>query len=227
MHKEGHIRKCPFCDEKVYTSEGGYYKHINMSEYMKAQDTEENVNEENDDEQKDNSDSDKNKKKKINKKKKKDKDDKSENTEKDSQSKGSKRKKEVGSGDTDDSQPKMKKRKLETNDGRKKSQEVVDDKNPRTKKDTHPKRKSSEILEGVKSDSGKDTKGNLYPAKRTRSSGPVMWDCPFCKDKKYTDNLEYLVHLQKVHKCNLPGQVVKKEISKGKLGKPSKGKGKH
>ena len=42
-----------------------------------------------------------------------------------------------------------------------------------------------------------------------------MWDCPFCEDKKYTDNLEYLVHLQKAHKCNLPGHAVKKEIKKG------------
>ena len=50
VHKEDHTRKCPFCDEKVYTSEGGYYKHlhvkhqishniIKLSEYMKAQET--------------------------------------------------------------------------------------------------------------------------------------------------------------------------------------------
>ena len=42
-------------------------------------------------------------------------------------------------------------------------------------------------------------KRDAYPAKRTQSSGPVMWDCPFYEDKKYADNLEYLVHLQKVH----------------------------
>ena len=71
-----------------------------------------------------------------------------------------------------------------------------------------------------------DTKGDSYPAKRTRSSGPVMWDCPFCEDKKYAVNLEYLVHLQKVHKCNLPGHAVKKEVKKGKPGKHPKGPGK-
>ena len=65
-----------------------------------------------------------------------------------------------------------------------------------------------------------------YPAKRTRSSGPVTWDCPFCEDKKYADNLEYLIHLQKAHKCNLPGCAVKKDIKKGKPGKSSKGQGK-
>ena len=108
----------------------------------------------------------------------------------------------------------------------KKSKAIVDDENPKTKKDTAPKRKSSEISEGGKSDPARNNKGNSYPAKRTRSSGPVTWDCLFCEDKKYTDNLEYLVHLQKVHKCNLPGQVVKKEISKGKMEKPSKGRGK-
>ena len=70
-----------------------------------------------------------------------------------------------------------------------------------------------------------DTKGDSYPAKRTRSSGPVMWDCPFCEDKKYADNFEYLVHLQKVHKCNLPGHAVKKEVKKGKRGNICKDQG--
>ena len=48
VHKDGVTRQCPFCDEKVYTSEGGYYKHmhvkhnisqntIKLSDYMKAQ----------------------------------------------------------------------------------------------------------------------------------------------------------------------------------------------
>ena len=54
----------------------------------------------------------------------------------------------------------------------------------------------------------------------------MTWDCPFCEDKKYKDNLKYLVHLQKVHQCNLPGYVVKKEGNKGKPVKPSKGQGK-
>ena len=30
VHKEGVTRLCPFCDEKVYTSEGGYYKHMHV-----------------------------------------------------------------------------------------------------------------------------------------------------------------------------------------------------
>ena len=85
---------------------------------------------------------------------------------------------------------------------------------------------SGEIPEPVKSELGKDTKGDSYPAKRTQSSGPVTWDCPFCEDKKYADNLEYLVHLQKAHKCNLQGHAVKKEMKKGKPGKSSKGQGK-
>ena len=96
-----------------------------------------------------------------------------------------------------------------------------DDKEKKQSKDTRGKGKSTEI------DDGKDMKGESYPAKRTRSSGPVTWDCPFCEDKKYADNLEYLVHLQKAHQCNLPGHPVKKEIQKGKPGKVSKGKGKH
>ena len=48
-----------------------------------------------------------------------------------------------------------------------------------------------------------------------------MWDCPFCEDKKYADNLEYLVHLQKAHKCNLPGHAVKKEVKKRETGETS------
>ena len=178
VHKEGHSRKCPFCDEKVYTSEGGYYKPmhvkhqisrntIKLSEYMKAQDTENNVNEDNDDEQKDNSDSDKKKKKPKNKMKKKDKDEKSENTANTSQPQSSKRKKEVGSEDTDDGKPKRKRIKLETDNGGKKSTEVLEDNEITNKKATPRKRKASEISEGVKSDPAKSNKGNSYPAKRT------------------------------------------------------------
>ena len=48
VHQTDHTRTCPFCKEKVFTSEGGYYKHlrvkhdigrqtIKLSEYMKAQ----------------------------------------------------------------------------------------------------------------------------------------------------------------------------------------------
>ena len=57
VHKDGVTRPCPFCDEKVYTSEGGYYKHmcekhnisgntIKLSDYMKAQGTEDKNSEE-------------------------------------------------------------------------------------------------------------------------------------------------------------------------------------
>ena len=96
---------------------------------------------------------------------------------------------------------------METDHGAKKTTKVVEDNEIPNRKATPPKRKASEISEGVKSDNAKSNKGNSYPAKRTRSSGPVTWDCPFCEDKKYEDNLEYLVHLQKAHKCNLPGQA--------------------
>ena len=48
VHQTDHTRQCPFCEEKVYTLEGGYYKHlrvthniscqtVKLSEYMKAQ----------------------------------------------------------------------------------------------------------------------------------------------------------------------------------------------
>ena len=90
-HKEGVTRPCPFCDEKVYTSEGGYYKHmhvkhkisrntIKLSDYMKAQGTEDNNSQEDENVEKDDSDSDKKKQKRKSKKKKKEKDEKSENT---------------------------------------------------------------------------------------------------------------------------------------------------
>ena len=72
VHKEGVTRTCPFCDEKVYTSEGGYYKHmsvkhkisrntIKLSDYMKAQGTEDKSSEEDENEEKDDSDGDKKK----------------------------------------------------------------------------------------------------------------------------------------------------------------------
>ena len=194
---------------------------------MKAQETEDKITEEDDNEQKDDSDSDKKKNKNTSKKKKRDKENKSENTENGSKTENSKRKKNVGSEDTDDIQPKHKRRKSETDDVGKKSKNTEDDKKTKKSKDTKAKENSTEISEPVKSDAEKDTKGDSYPAKRTRSSGPVMWDCPFYEDKKYTDNLEYLVHLQKAHQCNLPGHVVKKEIKKRKLGNLSKGQGKH
>ena len=43
VHQSDHTRKCPLCEEKVFTSEGGYYKHniscqtVKLSEYMTAQ----------------------------------------------------------------------------------------------------------------------------------------------------------------------------------------------
>ena len=91
VHKEDHTRNCPFCDEKVYTSEGGYYKHlgvkhqishntIKLSEYMKAQETDRKKNYEDDNKNQDESESDR-KKPKKNKKKQKGRENKSENTE--------------------------------------------------------------------------------------------------------------------------------------------------
>ena len=82
VHKEGVTRPCPFCDEKVYTSEGGYYKHmcvkhkisrntIKLIDYMKAQGTEDNNLQEDENVEKDDSDSDKKKQKRKSKKKKK------------------------------------------------------------------------------------------------------------------------------------------------------------
>ena len=67
----------------------------------------------------------------------------------------------------------------------------------------------------------KDTKGK---GNARGTSEPVKSDVE--TDTK-GDNLEYLVHLQKVHKCNLLGHVVKKEVKKGKPGKYPKGQGKH
>ena len=233
VHKEGVTRPCPFCDEKVYTSEGGYYKHmrvkhkisrntIKLSDYMKAQGTEDNNSQEDENVEKDDSDSDKKKQKRKSKKKKKDKDEKSENTDNGSKMANGGGRKNVRSEDTDDMEPRHKRAKAETDDVGKKSKNTEDDKQPKKSKDTKGKGNARGTSESVKSDVEMDTKGDSYPAKRTRSSGPVMWDCPFCEDKKYADNLEYLVHLQKAHKCNLPGHAVKKEVRKGKLGKHPK-----
>ena len=238
VHKEGVTRPCPFCDEKVYTSEGGYYKHmrvkhkisrntIKLSDYMKAQGTEDKSSEEDENEEKDDSDGDKKKNRNTSRKKKKEKDDESENTEHGSKTENGRVRTNVGSEDTDDMQPKCKRRKSQRVDDGKKSKDTEDNKKKNNSKDRKPKENSTQISEPVKSEVEKEPKGDSYPAKRTRSSGPVTWDCPFCEDKKYTDNLEYLVHLQKAHKCNIPGHAVKKDIKKGKPGKSSKGQGKH
>ena len=117
-------------------------------------------------------------------------------------------------------QPKCKRRKSKKDDIGKKSKKTDDDKKQKKSEDNTGKIKAAE------SSVGKNTTGELYPAKQTGSSGPVTWDCPFCEDKKYEDNLEYLVHLQKDHKLNLPGNAVKKIVPKGKPEKVSKGKGK-
>ena len=236
VHKEGVTRPCPFCDEKVYTSEGGYYKHmrvkhkisrntIKLSDYMKAQGTEQQNSEEDENEQKDDLDGDKKKNRNTSRKEKKEKDDESENTEHGSKTENGRGRKNVGSEDTDDMQPKHKRRKSEIVDDGKKSKDTEDDKKRKKSKDRKPKGNSTEISEPVKSEVGKEPKGDLHPTKRTRSSGPVTWDCPFCEDKKYADNLEYLVHLQKAHKCNLPGHAVKKDIKKGNLENRLKDKG--
>ena len=81
VHKEGLTRPCPFCDEKVYTSEGGYYKYmhvkhkisrntIKLSDDMKAQGTEDKNSQEDENVEKDDSDSAKKKQKKIVKRRK-------------------------------------------------------------------------------------------------------------------------------------------------------------
>ena len=115
---------------------------------------------------------------------------------------------------------------METDDLGKKSEDTEDEKNKKKSKDKRHKEDPKKISEDEKNDTGKKPKEDSYPSKRTRSSVPGMWDCPFCEDKKYKDNLEYLVHLQRDHKCNLPGHVVKKKGNKGKPVKPPKGKGK-
>ena len=193
---------------------------------MKAQGTEDNNSQEDENVEKDDSDSDKKKQKRKSKKKKKDKDEKSENTDNGSKTANGGGRKNVRSEDTDDMEPRHKRAKAETDDVGKKSKNTEDDKQPKKSKDTKGKGHARGTSEPVKSDVETDTKGDSYPAKRTRSSGPVTWDCPFCEDKKYADNLEYLVHLQKAHKCNLPGHAVKKEVKKGKPGKHPKGPGK-
>ena len=240
VHKDGVTRSCPFCDEKVYTSEGRYYKHmhvkhnisrntIKLSDYMKAQGTEDKNSEEDENVEKEDSDSDKKKNKRKIRKNKKEKDEKSENTDNGSKTEINGGRKTVRSEDTEDMEPRRKRRKSETDDVGKKSKNTEYDKKTKKSKDTKVKgnaRGTSEPVKTCKSDVETDTKGDSYPAKRTRSSGPVMWDCPFCEDKKYADNLEYLVHLHKAHKCNLPGHAVKKEVKEGKLGKYPKGQGK-
>ena len=102
---------------------------------------------------------------------------------------------------------------------------------PKHTEDPKPKKKGkgkdNEKGNDDKSDTEKPQKAESYPAKRTRSSGPVTWDCPFCEDIKYTDNLQYLAHLQKVHKCGLLPDRGKKENPKRKgkeKGKKAKAK---
>ena len=185
VHKEGVTRPCPFCDEKVYTSEGGYYKHmrvkhkisrntIKLSDYMKAQGTENRNSEEDENEEKDDSDGDKKKNRNTSRKKKKEKDDESENTEHGSKTENGRGRTNVGSEDTDDMHPKCKRRKSERVDDGKKSKDTEDDKKRNNSKDRKPKGNSTQILEPVKSEVGKEPKGDSYPAKRTQSSGPVM-----------------------------------------------------
>ena len=143
VHKDGVTRPCPFCNEKVYTSEGGYYKHmhvkhnisrntIKLSDNMKAQGTEDKNSEEDENVEKDYSDSDKKKNKRKSRKKKKDKDEKSENTDNGSKTENGGGRKIVRSEDTDDMEPRRKRRKSETDDVGKKSKNTEDDK--KTKK---------------------------------------------------------------------------------------------
>ena len=140
---------------------------IKLSDYMKAQGTEDKNSEEDENEEKDDSDDDKKKNRNTSRKKKKEKDDESENTEHSSKMENGTGRTNVGSEDTDDMQPKCKRRKSERVDDGKKSKDTKDDKKRNNSKDRKPKGNSTQISEPVKSEVGKEPKGDSYPAKRT------------------------------------------------------------
>ena len=179
VHKDGVTRQCPFCDEKVYTSEGGYYKHmrvkhnisrntIKLSDYMKAQASGEKNSEEDENTQNKDSESDKKRNKKPSKKNKKDKVIKSENTENGTNTQNGRKKKSIGSEDTDDIQPKRKKRQSETDDvGKKKNigSEDTDDMQSRRKK-----RKSETDDVGKKKNIGSEDTDDMHSRCKRRKS---------------------------------------------------------
>ena len=221
VHQTDHTRKCPFCNEKVYTSEGGYYKHlrvkhnisrqtVKLTEYMKAQS---DPTSENNEEEPENTENSKPKPKSGSKRSKH-----SENTD-DTPEPPSKKSKKGQVGEDSENNGKTAGKKNTTNKG--KRQQTEDPKNKKTGKGKD-NRKGTED----QSDTEKQTKAESCPAKRTRSTGPVTWDCPFCEDIKYTDNLQYLVHLQKVHKCGLLHEHGQKDTPKPNDKKGKKGKGK-
>ena len=220
VHQTDHTRKCPFCNEKVYTSEGGYYKHlrvkhnisrqtVKLSEYMKAQS--EGATE-NNEEEPENTDNSKPKPKSGRKRSKS-----SENMEDTPETPSKKSKKSKGGNESEHNE-----KTEEKNNINKGKQQQTEDPKPKKKGKGQDNGKGNDDQSATE----KPTKAESYPAKRTKSSGPVTWDCPFCEDIKYTDNLQYLAHLQKVHKCGLLPERGQKETPKGKDKKGKKGKGK-
>ena len=219
VHQTDHTRKCPLCEEKVFTSEGGYYKHlrvkhnisrqtVKLSEYMKAQsgpkaeDKEEN--------------SEKEEEKQTKPQRRSKRSLKSENTE-DETDPLAKNPKTKG---TVEDKPEN----TDKNKGKKKDK--IDPKPENTEKETSKKKGKGLKRKEDERDEDKPKIPESYPAKRTRSSGPVTWDCPFCEDIKYTDNLKYLQHLQEKHRCGVPNELGQKSKEKGKDKKGKKGKGK-
>ena len=236
VHQTDHTHKCPLCEEKVYTSEGGYYKNlrvthniscqtVKLSEYMKAQGSRKSEDEE---EQSETDEKSQPKPKHCSKRSRS-----SGNTEDKPDTLAKKPKKK----DTVDDEPEN----TDKNKAKKKDKVAKEPENTEKKKSKNTGKlpdkdedKRKKIGKGSndlkRKDDQKDKEKPKIPesylAKHTRSSGPVTWDCPFCEDIKYTDNLDYLVHLQKKHKCGLLYEHGQKDKEKVKDNKGKKGKGK-
>ena len=219
VHQADHTRKCPLCEEKVYTSDGGYYKHlrvkhnisrqtVKLSEYMKAQSTRKSEDEE---EHSENDEETQTKPKRRSNKSKK-----SENTEEEAD--------QLANNPKTKSTVEDKPENTDKNKGKKKDK--VDPKSENTEKEASKKKGKGLKRKEDDRDEEKPKVPESYPAKRTRSSGPVTWDCPFCEDVKYTDNLKYLMHLQEKHKCGVLPERGQKDKQKGNDKKGKKGKGK-
>ena len=72
-------------------------------------------------------------------------------------------------------------------------------KTPVTKPNRKPGTKSK-----PKTPDKEDVKETNIPKKRTRSDGPISWECPYC-DKVYALEIKYFTHLFQVHKHKVPG----------------------
>ena len=219
VHQSDHTRKCPLCEEKVYTSDGGYYKHlrvkhnisrqtVKLSEYMKAQSGRKPENEEEHSESEEEAQTKPTRRSTRSRK--------SENTEDEADLLANNPKTKGAVPDKPENTDK--------NKGKKKDK--VDPKPENTEKETSKKKGKGLKRKEEDRDEEKPKVPESYPAKRTRSNGPVTWDCPFCEDIKYTDNLKYLMHLQEKHKCGVPPESGQKDKQKGKNKKGTKGKGK-